>query len=207
MVTPIDEDLAATAMSLLLAGIGLVVLDGRVHRVDVLSDPVGFAIAFEGARRLRRSTAATPWSLLLVTLAPIAIATSAAVEVGGFLYGQSTGLTASAGVPVESPRWIAVTSTATVTLTTVGVLLLARHLRGVLDGIASDRWRQVTISWVVFVVLGGAAWATAAIELIALAAAVGLAAAALLLLSLLATRRLLEEGAAGGARPGPDAFD
>ncbi len=199
----LDPVAAAAALSWLLGGIGLVLLDVRVGRVDLLSDPVGYAVAAVGAWRLWRATPSTPWSTALVVLAPVAVASGAAVEVGAVLHGTATGITAGAGLGPDAPSWVATAAATTTALTGAGVLLLARHLRGVLDGIASDRWRQVTIAWVAFVVLGVVALATGAIELIVLAAATGLIAAVLLVLSLLATRRALEEEAdTSGQVPG-----
>lgn len=195
-----DRADAATALSWLLGGIAVVLLDVRIERVDVLSDPVGYGIAAVGAWRLRRATPASWWSAALVALAPFAVLTSLLAEVGAVVNGTATGITASAGVPADAPPWIAAAAIATASLAAVGVLLLARHLRGVLDGVASDRWRQVTIAWVAFVVLAVLALVTAAIEVIVLAAAAGITAAAFVLLSLLATRRAFEddEGAVHG---------
>ena len=198
-------DSAAAALSLLLVGIGVVVLDVRVERLDLLSDPVGFGVATLGALRLRAATPRTRWSLLLVCLAPVAVVASVVGEVGAVLHGEASGLTATASVPAGAPTWVATASITAASLSMVGVLVLARHLRAVLEGIDSDRWRQVTIAWVIFLVLGALALATGAIELIVLAAAGGLTAAALLLLALLATRRALEEDPAPG-RPDVDAF-
>lgn len=200
-----DPAATAAALSWLLGAIGLVVLDVRVGRVDLLSDPVGFSIAAVAVVRLRSATPRTPWSVALVVLAPVAVVASVVAEVGAVRHGTATGLTATASVPADAPDWVAAAASSAAVLSFVGILLLARHMRRVLTGIASDRWRQVTIGWVAFVALGVVALATGAIELIALAAAAGLTAAALLLLSLLATRRLLEDERPG-ARPGPDAF-
>lgn len=175
----------------------------RVGRVDVLSDPVGYAVALLGAWRLRLATPPSPWSTGLVVLAPVAVVTATAVEVGAVLHGTATGITAGAGVGADAPAWVGTAAVTTTALAATGVLLLARHMRGVLEGIASDRWRQVTIAWGAFVALGVVAMATGAIELIVLAAATGLVAAVLLLLSLLATRRALEDEAAStGQVPG-----
>lgn len=191
----LDEQLAATAMSFVLGALALVVLDVRVARVDLLSDPVGFALGVVAALRLRRSTIRSRWSLALVVLAPVAVATSLVGEIGAILHGGATGVTATADVPATAPTWVTAAVIGTAVIAPVGVLLLARHLRRVLEGIASDRWRQVTIAWVVTVVLWAAAWVTGALELVVVAAMISLVAAVLLVLSLLATRRLLEDEA------------
>lgn len=200
-----DDEAAASAVSLVLGAIAVVVLDVRIGRVDLLSDPIGFALGVVAAWRLHGASTPTVWSRSLRALAPVAVVTAVVAEVGAIRHGTATGITATALVTGEAPTWVRGSALATAVLAPLGVILLARHLRAALTGVDSDRWRQVTIGWVATIALWAAGWGTGALELIVVAAMVALVAAVLLVLALLATRRVLEDGPSA-IRPGPDRF-
>lgn len=91
------------------------------------------------------------------------------------------------------PAGAAVLATVTVATTAIGVVLLARHLRQALTGVAADRWRQVTIAWAVTLAVLPLVLLTGALELVFVVLAAVAIAGVLLLVALFATRRAAEE--------------
>jgi hypothetical protein len=198
----IDRELLATSMSWLLAGIALLVLDVRLSAVgvgdgalgalDLLFDPVGAVVIALGIERVLAATPATTTGTVLRVVAWLHVVLSGATEVG-VLTGQLTvGGAGVADAAEATVPWRAV-ATATLAATVLGVGLLADHLRRVLPGIAADRWRQVTIAWLVTLVALPLVLLVGALELVFLGLAVTAIAGVLLLVALFATRRAAED--------------
>lgn len=188
----IDRDLLASAMSWLLAGIALIVLDLRLDQFDFLFDPAGGVVVAIGISRVVRATPATSIALPLHALAWLHVALLTGVEVGvltGELAVGGVGLTDS----TEASLLWQVVATAETVVNALGVIALAQHLRRCLVGVASDRWRQVTISWVASLVALPLLLLTGALELVFLGLAIVAIAGVLLLVSLFATRRAAED--------------
>lgn len=188
----IDRDQLATGISWLLGGIALHVLDVRIGRVDLLFDPAGSLVVLLGLRRILAATpptAVAPWITALAVLDVVAVT---ALEVG-ILAGDVVVGAAGFAPDDESPAGWRALAAVTQATTAVGVVLLARHLRTVLTGVASDRWRQVTIAWVAALVAMPLVLLVGALELVFLGLAAVAIAGVLLLVALFATRRAAEE--------------
>ena len=198
----IDRQRFAAAISWLLAGTALVVLDVRLSAVgvtadgmaavDLLFDPVGAVVVALGVERLRAATPPTAVGTWLRVVAWLHVALVVATEVGILAGELVVGGVGVADTTEASPVWRAV-ATAALIATVVGVVLLAQHLRRVLTGVASDRWRQVTIAWVATLLALPLVLLVGALELVFLGLAVTATAGVLLVVALLATRRAAEE--------------
>lgn len=188
----IDRDLLASSMSWLLAGTALIVLDVRFEAVDVLWDPAGALVVALGVERVRRATPTTGIGQLLRAVAWLHVALLLVVEIGVLTGEVAVGGGGLADASEAAAPWRVLATSATTT-TGIGVVLLARHLRTVLTGVASDRWRQVTIAWVATLVALPLLLLTGALELVLLGLAVTAIAGVLLLVALFATRRAAEE--------------
>lgn len=194
MTAPVDRHLLASSMSWLLAGIALIVLDLRLETFDFLFDPVGGVVVALGIGRVVRATPSTPVALPLQVLAWLHALLLVAVEVGVLTGELAVGGAGLADTTDATLLWQVVATTETV-VNAVGVIALAQHLRRCLSGVASDRWRQVTIAWSASLVALPLLLLTGALELLFLGLAVVAIAGVLLLVSLFATRRAAEEDA------------
>ncbi len=192
---PIDVDGFVRAVNLLLVGTGVIVLDLRVGTFDALLDPVGQAIVLAGLVLLVRSTPRTPLAPPTIGLGVAALGLSLALELavlgGRAAVGTVNLSTGGSGLGM-----------ALFAAQALGIVVMAQHLRRVLDGVASDRWRQVTIAWVVSLVLTPLLMLTKDLMLLLLDGAVVIIAAVLLLLSLLATRAHVRDESGGGPPSG-----
>lgn len=198
----IDREGLATAISWLLAGMAVLVLDVRLSAVgvsseglaavDVLFDPAGALVVALGVERLRTATPPTTVGSWLRLVAWLHVGLVTATEVGILAGELVVGGVGVADATEAGPVWRLV-ATATLVATVVGVLLLALHLRRVLTGIASDRWRQVTIAWAATLLALPLVLLVGALELVFLGLAVIATAGVLLVVALLATRRAAED--------------
>ena len=187
-----DREQLASAITWLLAGTAIIVLDLRVDAVDVLFDPAGGLVVALGVERVLRATpptGAAPW-LRLAAWVHVALLTL--VEVGVLTGALAVGGAGLADAAAATTAW-QVVATAATTTTGLGVVLLAQHLRTCLTGVAADRWRQVLFAWVAVLVVLPLLLLTGALELVLLGLAVVAIAGVLLLLALLATRRAAEQ--------------
>jgi hypothetical protein len=145
-----------------------------------------------GVERVLGATGRTPVGPFLRVAAWLHVLLLVVVE-AGVLGGELA--VGGAGVADAADAGLAwqVVATLAVATTAVGVVLLARHLRRCLTGVASDRWRQVTIAWVATLVALPLLLLTGALELVLLGLAIVAIAGVLLLVSLFATRRAAED--------------
>ena len=188
----IDRDLLASGISWLLGGIAVTVLDIRIGRLDLLFEPVGAVLVLIGIRRILAATPPTPVAPWLLGFAVLDLVLVSATEAGILLGEVAVGASGFAESTDTDLGWQVLAGAAQLT-TTVGVLLLARHLRRVLAGVASDRWRQVTIAWVGTLLAMPLVLATGALELVFLGLSIVAIAGVLLLVALFATRRAAED--------------
>ena len=187
----LDREQLASAISWLLVGTAIIVLDLRWDAFDVLFDPAGAVVVAIGVERVLRATPTTSVAAALRVAAWAHVALLTIVE-GGVL----TGALAVAGggladAAAASVAWQATATTATTT-TGLGVVLLAQHLRTCLTGVAADRWRQVLFAWLATLVVLPLLLLTGALELVLLGLAVVAIAGVLLLVALVATQRAAE---------------
>jgi hypothetical protein len=178
-----DRPTLASAIKLLLLGIGVVVLDLRIGAFDVLPDPVGQLLIAIAVIRTVKATGTTPFAMPVAVLAAVALVLSTVLEVAVLDGRVAVGT-------VAGPEGGELLDTALIVSQLVGTIALAQHLRRCLDGIASDRWRQVTIAFGAALVMVPVVALTEDLLLVLLQAAVIVTALALLVLSLLATRAL-----------------
>ena len=190
--TTIDRDLLASSMSWLLGGIALVVLDLRLGEFDVLFDPAGGVVVALGLHRVVRSTPSTVLAGPLLALGWLHALLLVVLEAGVLTGAVAVGGAGLADTSDATLGW-QVVATATTVVNAVGVITLAQHLRRCLVGVASDRWRQVTIAWVASLVALPLLLFTGALELVFLGLAIVAIAGVLLLVSLFATRRAAED--------------
>lgn len=188
----VDRDGLASAMSWLLAGTAVIVLDARIGTADVLFDPVGGMVVAVGVERVVRATGATQWSGLLRLAAWLHAALLLAVEVGVLSGALAVGGAGLADATEATGPWAGVAFAAT-TSTSVGLVLLGLHLHRSLTGVAADRWRQVGFAWAAELVLFLVVQVTQALELVFLMLAAVAIAGVLLLVAMFATRRAAEE--------------
>lgn len=198
----IDRARLASGLSRLLGGIALLVLDVRlgflgvtgdgIARLDLLFDPAGAAVVVAGIRRVIAATPPTSVAGLLRLAAWLHLALVTATEVGIILGELVVGGLGVADATDAARAW-QVVAAVTLATTAIGVVLLARHLRRALTGVASDRWRQVTIAWVVTLAVLPLVLLTGALELLFLVLAAVAIAGVLLLVALFATRRAAED--------------
>lgn len=198
----IDRAQLAGGISWLLAGIALLVLDVRLAfvgvdadglaQLDLLFDPVGAAVVLVGIRRIVTATPRTTAAGLVRLAAWLNLGLVTATEVGIITGELAVGGAGVADAADASLAW-QVLATVTVAATAIGVVLLARHLRQALTGVAADRWRQVTIAWAVTLAVLPLVLLTGALELVFVVLAAVAIAGVLLLVALFATRRAAEE--------------
>lgn len=188
----IDRERLASGISWVLGGIALTVLDIRIGRVDLLFEPLGAVLVLVGIRRILAATPPTRAAPWLHAFAVLDLVLVSATEAGILLGEVAVGAAGFAESTDTDIAWQAVAGAAQLT-TVVGVLLLARHLRQVLTGVASDRWRQVAIAWVAALVALPLVVATGVLELVFLGLSIVAIAGVLLLVALFATRRAAEE--------------
>lgn len=178
-----DRPTLASAIKLLLLGIGVVILDLRIGAFDVLPDPVGQLLIAIAVIRTVKATGKTPFAMPVAVLAGVALILSTILEIAVLDGRVAVGT-------VAGPEGGELLDTALIVTQLLGTIALAQHLRRCLDGIASDRWRQVTIAFGAALVMVPVVSLTEDLLLVLLQAAVIVTALALLVLSLLATRAL-----------------
>lgn len=189
----IDRQQLASAISWLLAGTAVIVLDVRVvGALDVLFDPAGAVVVALGVERVLRATPPTSVATALRVVAWVHVALLTLVEVGVLAEVLAVGGGGLADAAAASTTWQVIATTATTT-TGLGVVLLAQHLRTCLTGVAADRWRQVLFAWLATLVALPLLLLTGALELVLLGLAVAAIAGVLLVVALLATRRAAED--------------
>lgn len=178
-----DRPTLASAIKLLLLGIGVVILDLRIGAFDVLPDPVGQLLIAIAVIRTVKATGKTPFAMPVAVLAGVALILSTILEIAVLDGRVAVGT-------VAGPEGGELLDTALIVTQLLVTIALAQHLRRCLDGIASDRWRQVTIAFGAALVMVPVVSLTEDLLLVLLQAAVIVTALALLVLSLLATRAL-----------------
>lgn len=183
MLDTTDRPTLASAIKLLLLGIGVVILDLRIGAFDVLPDPVGQLLIAIAVIRTVKATGKTPFAMPVAVLAGVALILSTILEVAVLDGRVAVGT-------VAGPEGGELLDTALIVTQLLVTIALAQHLRRCLDGIASDRWRQVTIAFGAALVMVPVVSLTEDLLLVLLQAAVIVTALALLVLSLLATRAL-----------------
>ncbi|MFT5563583.1 MAG: hypothetical protein ACI970_000296 [Myxococcota bacterium] len=183
MLDTTDRPTLASAIKLLLLGIGVVILDLRIGAFDVLPDPVGQLLIAIAVIRTVKATGKTPFAMPVAVLAGVALILSTILEIAVLDGRVAVGT-------VAGPEGGELLDTALIVTQLLVTIALAQHLRRCLDGIASDRWRQVTIAFGAALVMVPVVSLTEDLLLVLLQAAVIVTALALLVLSLLATRAL-----------------
>jgi hypothetical protein len=183
MLDTTDRPTLASAIKLLLLGIGVVILDLRIGAFDVLPDPVGQLLIAIAVIRTVKATGKTPFAMPVAVLAGVALILSTILEIAVLDGRVAVGT-------VAGPEGGELLDTALIVTQLLVTIALAQHLRRCLDGIASDRWRQVTIAFGAALVMVPVVSLTEDLLLVLLQAAFIVTALALLVLSLLATRAL-----------------